>query len=334
MKQPPESAPPRLSTQDPALAALFDRVEQDYRRELDEETAFRRLSRRLRTKSGWLGPQHSRWRLAGALLGAVCLFALGQRLIDPHAASAPPLRMTREELRDEPPPAEPARPAPGDPPAPAPLAPLAPRPAARLRPATPRAKLEPRKAPVLEPLPGATAAAPAAAATPPAAAPAADCLALARAGNARAAERCFADQAAGTGLAAELALYELARLRRDVLGDPGGALAALDDHRARFGRGSLRQEVDMFRVELLARLGHAREALASSAALLASPGGRERAAELHLLRGNVYRQDLADPLSAAREYEQAQAFGGAAARQARRWLEQLESPGPAREVRP
>jgi hypothetical protein len=347
MKRSLERAPPRLSTRDAELRALFEQADQDYRRELQlsarsEEAAFRGLSERLRSGSAGLGPQRSRWRLAGALSVAVCLLALGTLIGRGPSASPSSLRMTRESLPVEPARAEATTPAEREHDQPPP-APLRAQPT-RARSASSRAKLEPRPAAAGD-TPSSPAPAAATSVDPrperrpaPPAVPDPDCLALARAGEPRAAEQCFSAQATGNGLAAEMALYEVARLRRDVLGDADGALAALDDHRARFARGSLRQEVDVFRVELLARLGRAREALASSAALLASPGGRERAAELHLLRGNIYRQDLADPVSAAREYEQARALGGAAGEQARRRLEQLgpalEQPRGSAEVRP
>lgn len=147
-----------------------------------------------------------------------------------------------------------------------------------------------------------------------------DCLELARRGDPRAAERCFDQRAAGSGLGAEMALYEMARLRRDVLRDAVGALAALSAYRERFERGSLRNEVDLSRVELLAELGRSTDALRESAAMLASSGGRERAAELHLLRGDVYRRDLRDLRSAAAEYEQAEALGGTRGAEASRRL--------------
>jgi hypothetical protein len=146
--------------------------------------------------------------------------------------------------------------------------------------------------------------------------PAADCLGLARRGQPQQAEQCFERRASGSGLDAELALYEVARLRVDVLGNSDGALAALSEHAERFPNGSLRHEVDLFRVELLARLGRAREALSATEALLGSASGRERAAEIHVLRGNVYRQSLGDPASAEREYARAEQLGGAAGAQA------------------
>ena len=110
----------------------------------------------------------------------------------------------------------------------------------------------------------------------------------------------------------------MARLRRDALHDPNGALAALDDYRQRFPSGSLRNEVALSRLELLSQLGRGREALRESEALLASAKGEERAAELHMLRGNVYRSDLGDFRAAAREYEQAEARGGAQGAEATR----------------
>jgi len=128
--------------------------------------------------------------------------------------------------------------------------------------------------------------------------------------DARAAELCFAQRATGAGLSAEMALYEMARLRRDVLRDALGALNALNDYRQRFPLGSLRHEVDITRIELLGQLGRSREALRESEALLFSPSGRERAAELHMLRGNVFRHDLSDQAAAALEYSLAEPFGG------------------------
>ena len=68
---------------------------------------------------------------------------------------------------------------------------------------------------------------------------------------------CFQEQAASGGLTAEVALLEIARLRRDVSGDLGGAERALDEYRRRFPRGTLSAEAGIARVELLLRLGRA-----------------------------------------------------------------------------
>jgi hypothetical protein len=129
-----------------------------------------------------------------------------------------------------------------------------------------------------------------------------DCLSLARGGRARDAESCFVDQAAGGGLRAELALSELSRLRSDVLGDPTGALQALEQYRARFPSGSLRTEVDLSYVHLLGRVGRSRDVLTETARLLGSGSAREREGELRMLRGNTLRTALKDFRAAEREY--------------------------------
>ncbi len=137
-----------------------------------------------------------------------------------------------------------------------------------------------------------------------------DCLSLARSGAPHDAERCFQKRALGHGLGAEMALYEVARLRRDVLGDPNGALEALREHRQRFPNGALRREAEVSLLELLIQLGRSQDALAQSQQLLASPSGGERAAELRLLRGTIFRRSLSDLNAAVREYELAEPFGG------------------------
>jgi hypothetical protein len=113
---------------------------------------------------------------------------------------------------------------------------------------------------------------------------------------------CLRAQANGAGLSAETALYELAKLTRDDLRDPAGALAALEELRRRFPGGALRVETDLSAVELLARVGRYGEALDESAAVLSRGATSEQEAELHLLRGNVYREALGDLTRAVDEY--------------------------------
>lgn len=139
-----------------------------------------------------------------------------------------------------------------------------------------------------------------------------DCLSLARSGHTRDAEACFVKSAEGTGLAAEVALYEVARLRRDVLADAPGALQALAEYRARFPTGTLRREADMSQLELLLQLGRTGEALKQSEELLSSSSSGERAAELHLLRGHILRKTQSRFAEAAREYELAERAGARA----------------------
>jgi len=136
-----------------------------------------------------------------------------------------------------------------------------------------------------------------------------DCLNLARRGQTRDAEACFLKRAEDSGLGAEMALYEVARLRRDVLADPAGALAALAEYRTRFPTGSLRREADMSQLELLLQLGRTDEALKQSDELLSSSSAGERAAELHLLRGHILRKAQSRFADAAREYELAERAG-------------------------
>ena len=139
-----------------------------------------------------------------------------------------------------------------------------------------------------------------------------DCLSLARSGKTLDAEACFVKSAEGTGLAAEMALYEVARLRRDVLADAPGALQALAEYRARFPTGALRREADMSQLELLLQLGRTGEALKQSEELLSSSSSGERAAELHLLRGHILRKTQSRFAEAAHEYELAERAGARA----------------------
>jgi len=110
--------------------------------------------------------------------------------------------------------------------------------------------------------PAAEPAAPAAAPAP--ASESRDCLRLARDGVTDAAISCFEGQVAQSGLTGELALLELARIRRDVKGDLAGAERLLAEHRRRFPRSALAAEARTLHVELLLRLGHATEALAEA----------------------------------------------------------------------
>lgn len=103
-------------------------------------------------------------------------------------------------------------------------------------------------------------------------------------------------------LAAEIAGYEQGRARRDLEGDVRGALAAFRAQRRHHPDGFLRAEVDLSIVELLPRLGQFEAALGESATILRAHPTGPRAAELHLLRGNVYRDGLGDPLHALAEY--------------------------------
>jgi hypothetical protein len=94
-----------------------------------------------------------------------------------------------------------------------------------------------------------------------------DCARLTRDGDIDGALACFARSSEQPGLVGELALMELARIRRDVKGDLAGAERALAEHRRRFPRGALANEAAGARVELLVRLARPVEALAETSHL-------------------------------------------------------------------
>jgi tetratricopeptide (TPR) repeat protein len=120
--------------------------------------------------------------------------------------------------------------------------------------------------------------------------------------DARRGLECYLLEARGNGLAAEVALYEAARLRRDALNDPAGALESLNEHRRRFPAGNLKFEIDLSIAELLPALGRHREALSDIEALLKTPSNVERRGELLLLRGHVLRDGFHDWPGAERAY--------------------------------
>jgi hypothetical protein len=98
-----------------------------------------------------------------------------------------------------------------------------------------------------------------------------DCLRLAREGVTGDAIACLESQSASPGLTGEIALLELARIRRDVKGDLAGAERLLADHERRFPGSALATEARSGRIELLLRLDRPAEALAEAQRL----GGSE-----------------------------------------------------------
>jgi hypothetical protein len=128
-----------------------------------------------------------------------------------------------------------------------------------------------------------------------------DCGAIAGR-NPQEAMACYQQQAAQGGLAGEAAQYEIARLWRDALHDPARALMAFREQRSRFPRGVLAIEADLSIIELLPRLDRHAEALTESERFLNEHPDGERRGEIHLLRGNIYREALRDIDHAEREY--------------------------------
>ncbi len=145
---------------------------------------------------------------------------------------------------------------------------------------------------------------------------------------------CFRAIASGSGLPAEVALYEAARLTSDSLHDAARALDLLAEHQLRFPSSALRIEVEWLRVRSLEHVGRLDEALSASEALLDAPGGRVLAPKLHALRGRIYGSTRHDCAHAVREYvallgEPGSAGDDAEFRRAA-CLEQLERPDEAR----
>jgi tetratricopeptide (TPR) repeat protein len=124
------------------------------------------------------------------------------------------------------------------------------------------------------------------------------------------------NEARGSGLTAEVALYEAARLRRDNLTDLPGALSLLREHRRRFPTGTLAYEVRLSMAEVLPKVGRYREALTDIDWLLGAQAGAERRGELLLLRGHVLRQGFENWADAERAYAQAAEVRGADGRAA------------------
>jgi tetratricopeptide (TPR) repeat protein len=137
-----------------------------------------------------------------------------------------------------------------------------------------------------------------------------DCGQLAASKRTQEALTCYQEQAAQNGLAGETALYELARLWRDSFGQLDRALAAFQAQRARFPSGVLRTEADLSIIELLPRLDRHADALAESEQFLAAHPKAERSGEIHLLRGNIFREVLRDLDHAEREYARGAEAGG------------------------
>lgn len=284
----PVPNPQRLITG--KLGPLLEDANREFAQSVDQKAAFQRVLARLSTsRTFW--PRRSYWLVPAALVVGAAFVTLAPvlrraRLGDPPSVIAEDLGAFHSERA---------------------IAPSSAAVASLPSEPTPQPHLEGRSAVGSKPNPQHASSLAAAKSAAP------DCLSLARHGQTRDAEACFLKRAEGSGLSAEMALYEVARLRRDVLADPAGALAALGQYRTRFPAGSLRREADMSHLELLLQLGRTDEALKQSDELLSSSSSGERAAELHLLRGHIFRKVQSRFADAAREYELAERAGAPAA---------------------
>jgi len=113
------------------------------------------------------------------------------------------------------------------------------------------------------------------------------CSQMALKGQLEEAADCYSRIAQGNSMAAELALYEKARLESRALGRGAAALATLDEHARRFPHGVLSTEAGLTRIELLTRLGRTNDALDAIEKALSGPIGKERGGDLYALRGEL-----------------------------------------------
>jgi hypothetical protein len=146
----------------------------------------------------------------------------------------------------------------------------------------------------------------AAPAPPPAEAPPAEdadgrgCDGLKLAGRFDEALACYDRQAARPNLDGEMALLEIARIRREVKGDLPGAERALAELRRRFPSGSFASEAGALHVEVLLRLGRAADALAEASRLDGPEAGYYRGLALARLgRADEARRAFDDYLARA-----------------------------------
>ena len=162
----------------------------------------------------------------------------------------------------------------------------------------------------------------------------ATCRAWVSQGHPDRAVECYRTIARDSGIGAEVALYEAARLSTEALSDAPRALALLEQHNARFPNSVLRVEVKWLEIRCLERAGRLDEALSASEALLDSAVGRSLAPKLHLLRGRIYAGARHECALALPEYVALLGEPGPAGDEAEfnraQCLEQLHKPDEAR----
>ncbi|MHB8420886.1 MAG: outer membrane protein assembly factor BamD [Myxococcales bacterium] len=138
----------------------------------------------------------------------------------------------------------------------------------------------------------------------------AEAVSLSRSGRYHEAEQALEAIAGSRGPHADLALYDLGRLRQTRLGDAAGALRAFVRYEAEYPKGSLAQEVELSAIEIELGRDDLPGALSQMQRFLAEHPDSERAPEVHVLRGDALRQ-RGDCRGALREY----ARGGGSGRE-------------------
>lgn len=270
-----DSDPPRLEREVGPVANLMRRANAEFRSGLDEARAFERLEqvRRRRSLIGYVLP--------AALAAAGALIVLGHR---PHASHDD---ASTYELSAE--------------------IPRKPKTIAPPQLAVPDPVLEPgpvpAPAPVLRHVPAVRSAVSSNPYETVAPLSEAECRRWSLAGKSDRAQECFRMLAhSSSGVGAEVALYEAARLSAEALHDPSRALTLLDEHNSRFPGSALRGEVAWLKIRSLSQVGRFDAALSESEMLLGSPEGRALTEELHLLRGHIYQDEKNDCVKALSEF--------------------------------
>ena len=130
-------------------------------------------------------------------------------------------------------------------------------------------------------------------------------LELAQQGHAREAATLLSQVVDAKEPRADLALYELGRLRQRSLNDLPGALDAFTRYRSSFPRGALGQEVAISTIEVELAMQKQGAALDSLDDFLSRYPNNERAHEMRLLRANLHRDrhDWDDAIADYRQLE-------------------------------
>ena len=297
--------PPRLASRDDPTGRLLRDAERAFRAQLSPERAWKRLQAR----------RHRRWTVRFAVLAAATAAAVAftRHQLAVRAQIDVPTLVAEQVPRTQ------TRPAPRQALAseqrvspPGSVVPR-PRPSACLIPTSRSSTALPLPA---EPLTELT------------------CRGLASQARPERAVDCYQTIARQSGIGAEVALYEAARLSAEALDDAPRALVLLEQHGTRFPNSVLRVEVEWLKIRSLERAGRLDEALIASEELLDSAAGRTLAPKLHLLRGRIYAGPRHECALALSEYVALLGEPGPAGDEAEfnraRCLEQLHKPDEAR----
>jgi hypothetical protein len=307
-----EVAPPRLASRDDRAGRLLREADQAFRSQFSPELAWKRFQ--VRRQRRWL----ARFAVAAAAMASLVVYARHRLAV--HASVDPPTLVAEHVL----PPLPGAVASSGAPPRTA---------VEERRISPPASAVAPLRSAsrVIPPPPVSTARS---VAVPSVPLTDATCRAWASQGRPERAVDCYQAIAQGSGIGAEVALYEAARLSTEVLDDAPRALALLQQHSARFPNSVLRVEVQWLEIRSLERAGRLDEALRASEMLLDSAVGRTLAPKLHLLRGRIYAGARRECALALPEYVALLGEPGSAGDEAEfnraRCLEQLRRPEEAR----